>query len=113
VTQDGIEVLEIDELNGRAKIRRGAAEVELSYEKNGMSPTKVPAAPAQPNPAPGAGGVPRPGMPGAQNQPNNGPVIVGKNNQAANPSPYFQPAANPASFAAPAQRIPLTRRGPA
>jgi len=107
VTQDGIEVLEIDELNGRAKIRRGGGlEIELSYEKNGMSPTKVPA-PANPTPgAPGAPGVPRPGMPAAANPPHSGPVIVGKNNPAANPSPYFQPAANPASLAVPGAATP-------
>ena len=104
VSQDGIEVLEIDELNGKAKIRRGGAELELSYEKNGMSPTK---APAQPNPAPGAAGFGRPGMPGAANPPNNGPVIVGKNNTAANPSPNFQPASSTAGYGVPGAANPV------
>jgi len=109
VSQDGIEVLEIDELNGRAKIRRGGgAELELSYEKNGMSPTKVAApGPPQPNPAPGAPGFGRPGTPGAANPPNSGPVIVGKNNPAASPSPYFQPAASSANFAVPGTGNPV------
>ncbi|MEO8429399.1 MAG: hypothetical protein ABI651_20090 [Verrucomicrobiota bacterium] len=109
VSQDGIEVLEIDELNGKAKIRRGGADLELSYEKNGMSPTKTPAAaPAQPNSVHGAAGVTRPGMPGNPNQPYSGPVIVGKNHPAANPSsPYFQPASSTANLAAQAAANPV------
>ena len=90
--RDGVEVLEIDEVNRKVKIKNQGNEVVLTFENNGVPPPAP--LPAGAMPLPGIPGVPvvgmHPGLNGGQPQPL--PAV-----QAfQQPNAIMQPGFNPA-----------------
>ncbi len=102
-SRDGLEVLEIDEVNKTVRIRNSGNETLLSFASHGV---KAPATPAPSAvPAPGAPALPGAPQPGMAVQPGMNTVPPGGNPQAFN-NGAFTPGGAPSTLGTTTRAIP-------